>query len=364
MSNGPVFNGGRRVDGATPGFRRILAYGLGALAAVAAAAALVVLRMNSAPAGSGDHLLAISPGASAQSVARDLEKSGHIRSTAWFLFLTRWHRAESRLQAGVYQLRSGQTASRILSDLTSGRTRKIPVTVPEGFASWQIAERLQAAGILSAAEFRRAVSTSAAEGYLFPETYYLDPGMPAARVVEVMRREFDKAWREVADEALASGAAGVVRSTGTEDRYRLADGRLWTRNDLVTLASLIEREARRPEERALISAVFHNRLKKGMRLESDPTVQFALGYWKERIFYRDLDVDSPYNTYRRYGLPPGPICSPGRAALAAALAPEAVNYLYFVANETGGHEFFETYRQHLDGVRRRNENRRKSRLAR
>jgi len=313
-------------------------------------------RINSAPAASTDVFFAIPAGLSARGVARDLEKNNHIRSARWFLALARLRGATRALQAGVYEIRAGQSASKILSDMTSGRTRRLRVTVPEGFASWQIAERLEAAGVCPAADFRAAAAAAQAEGYLFPETYYFENNVPAAAVLGTMRAGFDNAWAKVVSGAQAAGAvAEVLPSTApaAEERLRLADGRLWTRRQVVALASLVEREARRPEERALISAVFHNRLKKRMRLESDPTVQFSLGYWKERIFLKDLDAKSPYNTYRNFGLPPGPICSPGAPALAAALAPARVDYLYFVADESGGHRFSATYGNHLRSVRER-----------
>jgi UPF0755 protein len=123
------------------------------------------------------------------------------------------------------------------------------------------------------------------------------------------------------------------------------------RHDVVTLASIVEREAVRPEERPVIAAVYYNRLRKGMRLEADPTIQYALGRHTARVLYRDLEIDSPYNTYRRSGLPPGPIGSPGTPSLAAATAPANVPYLYFVAHPDGHHEFRATYAQHLEAVR-------------
>lgn len=300
--------------------------------------------LNQAPGSQAGHF-SIEPGASAGQAARGLQGEGYIRSARWFLLLARLRGVTGRLQAGVYEIRRDQTAGKILQDIVSGRTRRLRVTVPEGWASWQIADRLDAAGVCAAADFRQAVSSAAAEGYLFPDTYFFEPGTPPVVVVVAMR-------------ARNTAALDALKVPSLEPV--MIKGRRWTRHEIVTLASLIEREARKEEERALISAVFHNRLAKRMRLESDPTVQFSLGFWKDRILYRDLDNPSPYNTYRRFGLPPGPICSPGAASLAAALAPAPVDYLYFVADESGGHAFFTNYKDHLQGVKRRNQERREN----
>ncbi|HRY30613.1 MAG TPA: endolytic transglycosylase MltG [Elusimicrobiota bacterium] len=319
-----------------------------------------VLWINSAPATSHDEFFSVPSGASASRVTALLAESGQIRSRRWFLWLVGFRKAAGRLRAGVYEIERGQSAWGILENFLRGNTRRIRVTVPEGFASWQIAERLEANDICGAEDFKAMASSAAAEGTLFPETYHLEQGMPPAEVLRLMREQFQKNWDEALSAAVSSGSVRqVVKSTSSsEERIQLADGRWWTRRQAVTMASLIEREARLPAERPLVSAVYHNRLKKRIPLEADPTVQFALGYWKERVLFRDLEVDSPYNTYRHYGLPPGPICSPGRAALAAALSPASVDYLYFVADQQGGHRFSVKFDEHKKEVRNRNRERR------
>lgn len=325
------------------------------------AAAVVILfgaawRLNSAPATSRAEVFSIPPGDSARQVAARLYAEGQIRSRRWFLFLVRLRGATSRLQAGMYELKPGASASEILNNLIGGRTRRAKVTVPEGFASWQIAERLEKEGVCLAKDFNVASASAAAEGFLYPDTYFLEPQSPAEIVIHLMRARFEEAWRDVLSEASQArpGFDALISSSTEGETFKFPDRKKpWTRRDVVTLASMIEREARQKDERPLISAVFHNRLKKRMRLESDPTVQFSLGYWKDRILYKDLDAPSPYNTYRRFGLPPGPICSPGKASMLAALAPAPSNALYFVANEQGGHDFFESYQDHLKGVQQR-----------
>jgi UPF0755 protein len=178
---------------------------------------------------------------------------------------------------------------------------------------------------------RLDVPTPTLEGYLYPATYTFQEGTTARAAVAEMVSRFERAWRPEWTQGLQALAL--------------------SRHAAVTLASIVEREAVKPEERPVIAAVYYNRLKKGMRLEADPTVQYALGRHTDRVLYRDLDVESPYNTYRRAGLPPGPIGSPGGPSLAAAASPARVPYLFFVAHPDGHHEFRTTFAEHLVAVR-------------
>jgi UPF0755 protein len=178
---------------------------------------------------------------------------------------------------------------------------------------------------------RLDVPTPTLEGYLYPATYTFQEGTSARAAVREMVGGFERAWRPEWNPRLQTLAL--------------------SRHDVVTLASIVEREAVKPEERPVIAAVYYNRLKKGMRLEADPTIQYALGRHTARVLYRDLEIDSPYNTYRRSGLPPGPIGSPGAPSIAAATQPANVPYLFFVAHPDGHHEFRTTYAEHLVAVR-------------
>jgi UPF0755 protein len=289
-----------------------------------------------------------------------LKEKEAIRSVWWGRLVLESEGGARRLQAGIYELRRGEKAHRLLHGMVSGRSLLLKVAAPEGWASWQIAERLEKVGVCSAAEFRAVVSSRAAEGYLFPDTYLFPPGHPAARVAETMGEKWSAAWRETLDKFVAAGhIMRVSPGSGTraEDVVLFADGRRMTVGQVMILASLVEREARLPEERPRVAAVYVNRLKKRMLLEADPTVQFALGEWKERLYYKDLDVKSPYNTYRRRGLPPGPICSPGRPAWEAVLDPAPGDELFFVADGRGGHKFSTTYAEHQRRVRERNRER-------
>jgi UPF0755 protein len=175
------------------------------------------------------------------------------------------------------------------------------------------------------------------EGYLFPDTYSFPYGTTSRAAVTEMVHEFERTWKPEWDDERAT--LGM------------------SRNDVVTLASIIEKEARLSEERPVISAVYHNRLRLGMPLQADPTIQYALGHHVDRVTFKDLDVVSAYNTYRHPGLPPGPIGSPGASSLEAAVTPANVPYLYFVAAPDGHHEFRSTFAEHTEA---RHEIRRKS----
>ncbi len=310
----------------------------------------------------------IHPGTTGRDVAGILRSEGHLRSLRLFKIFLKFFSPPGGVKAGVYRLKPDDTAWRIFKTLTDGRTLNIEVTIPEGFARWQIARRLSEAGVCDEDDFLVVTSSKpfhfVLEGLLFPDTYRFAGAMHAETVMMAMTSQFFLAWDE---EFRRAEESGRVKSEDTAlhafspnqffrirgEGFVLNDGRHWSGHQIVTLASLIEREARKPEERPLISAVFHNRLKRGMRLECDPTVQYALGYWKNPLWKKDLALDHPYNTYRRFGLPPGPICNPGREAIAAALSPSPVDYLYFVADETGGHRFSSTYEDHRRAVRLR-----------
>src|SRR5205085_3691411 len=216
------------------------------------------------------------------------------------------------------------------------------VTIPEGYTVAQITPLLAKTLKVPVDSVTAAVSDTALlsrldvpnktlEGFLFPDTYAFPIGTTARQAVREMVYAFERRWRPEWD----SSAADLKIN----------------RNDLVTMASIVEKEARVPEERPVIAAVYYNRLKRGMLLQADPTVQYALGHHVGRVLYKDLAIQSPYNTYVNKGLPPGPIASPGVASLAAAANPASVQYLYFVASADGHHEFRMTLEEHASAVR-------------
>lgn len=278
------------------------------------------------------------PSGSAFSAAADsLAAAGLIGNKPFFRAYAKLTGRDRALKAGSYRFAADATWGQLLDALTRGSGVVATVTVPEGFALSAIQPLLARALSLREDSIAAAVSdstlrerlglpTPTVEGYLFPETYTFTEGTSARAAVETMVREFERRWRPEWDARLEE--LGM------------------TRHEVVTLASIVEKEARLAEERPVIAAVYHNRLKRGMLLQADPTVQYAQGRHATRVLYKHLEIDSRYNTYRYPGLPPGPIASPGEASLHAALHPASVPYLFFVAHPDGHHEFHETFEGH------------------
>jgi UPF0755 protein len=265
-------------------------------------------------------------------IARTLEAEGVVRP-GWALeLLARRDGLERALKAGEYRIPAGASPQAVLELLASGRVVLHRVTVPEGLTTVEVLELLEAVPVLEG-----ELPPPGPEGTLLPETWLVPRGEPRARLVERMRA----AMRTTLEELWAKRAAELPYREPAE---------------AVVLASLVERETARAEERPLVAAVFVNRLKRGMRLQSDPTVVYALSGGRSALdrplARKDLELDHPFNTYRIPGLPPAPIANPGRAALEAALAPAAVDYLYFVADGSGGHAFARTLAEHNRNVAR------------
>ncbi len=282
-------------------------------------------------------------GSNSRTIAKQLAAEKLIRSEYIFRLAVRHRRIGRRLQAGTYALRRNMALSDILDALENGQVMLISWTVPEGLTRAAIADLWEIDGFGTAATFQKAFETQdllkrygledkTVEGYLFPNTYTFAKGTTAEKVVEMMLNEFTKRW------------------TGTFDKEASDLGH--TRHEIVTLASIIEKEAQSKSERPRIASVFHNRLKHGWRLQADPTVIYALGNPERLLTKADLRVDSPYNTYRYKGLPPGPIASPGIDSIKAALRPEKTDYFYFVAIGKGKHHFSKTLSEHNRMVRK------------
>ena len=298
-------------------------------------------------------------GASLRVAVDSLAKAGVVRAPRLFRTYAWLRGGDRRIRAGTYQFRRGDSWSTVLEMLRAGRGIVVTVTVPEGFALSQIepllAEKLGvpldsvgAAASDTALLARLDLPTPTLEGYLFPDTYTFPDGTTARQAVTEMERRFEHEWKPA--------------WTARLDTIGMS------RNDVMTLASIVEKEAKLPEERPVIAAVYMNRLKAGMLLQADPTVQYSLPAHEARVLYKDLKVKSPYNTYRHPGLPPGPIASPGVASIQAALYPANVPYKYFVAAPDGHHEFRVDFKGHEAAVRQmrreRAEQARKSKAAR
>jgi UPF0755 protein len=272
----------------------------------------------------------IPPGASMRVAADSLSRAGVIRSARMFRAYAFLRRSDRGIKAGTYLLRRGAAWNVVLDDLRGGKGLVHVVTIPEGFSLSQIepllvsklgvpADSVAAAVSDTALLHQLDVPTSTLEGYLFPDTYTFAIGTTARAAVTTMVKRFEQIWKP--------------EWTARLDTLHLS------RNDLMTLASIVEKEARVAQERPVIAAVYLNRLRHGVLLQADPTVQFVLGKHVARVYYKDLEIDSPYNTYKHKGLPPGPIASPGKLSIQAALYPANVSYEYFVAFPDGHHEF-------------------------
>jgi UPF0755 protein len=287
--------------------------------------------------------LTIPQGASFREVVDSLESAGLVTSPRLFRIYSRMRGVDRQVRAGEYTLRIGTPWSRILDDLTEGRVVTESLTVPEGFTLKQMAPRIARITELDpdSVEARLQgdslgilwdVPGPGLEGYLFPDTYRFAQGASFAEVVGAMVEQYKLSWTAERRERLSA--------LGMSER------------EVVTLASIVQAEARVIEEMPLISSVFHNRLQRGYLLQADPTVLYALGGSRPRLLYAAMDsvADHPYNTYTHTGLPPGPIGAPGLAALDAALNPADSDLLYFVARTDGTHVFSRTLAEHNRAV--------------
>jgi UPF0755 protein len=291
-------------------------------------------------------------GASSRHVATLLQSSGVIRSAMAFEIYARRH-PKRTLQAGEYLFDHAMTGRDVFWKVANGQVYQQPFTVREGETMFDIARELEAAKFMRAGDFLFAAGDSSLirdfapgaptlEGFLFPATYELPRHPAASELTAEMVHKFKEQWKMIAAQVDAESAApaGVdLRSV----------------KDIVTLASLVERETPKRDERPLVAGAFENRMAKGMRLQCDPTVMYGmerLGKYTPPLTGKDLVFDSPYNTYEHAGLPPGPIGNPGEASLRAALAPAKTDYLYFVANTQGGHFFSATLEEHNKNVTR------------
>ena len=299
-----------------------------------------------AACGGGDDAPArvtIPPGASMRVAAESLARADVVGSARMFRAYAKLRKSDRGIKAGTYLISRDASWESVLDALRDGRGLVTTVLVPEGFTLAQVESVLATRLGLDPDSVRAAVTDTAllhrldtpipnVEGYLFPDTYHFPPGTTARGAVATMVRRFEQRWR-------------------TEWSARL-DTLAVSRHDLLTMASIVEREAKKPEERPVIAAVYWNRLRRGMLLQADPTVQYALPQYQSRLLNRHLTVKSPYNTYVHKGLPPGPIGAPGVASIEAALHPADVPFLYFVAYPDGHHEFRMTLEEHQAEARK------------
>jgi len=283
----------------------------------------------------------IADNSNAQEVAAILKKNDLIHTETAFLSYVRKNDFDNKLRAGHYKLSRSQSLQEIVDSIVSGRVVNISFTVPEGFTVKQIGNMLVEKGITTEAEWNDAINQEYnynflreipsgqqqhLEGFLFPDTYFISENTNAQEIVKLMLNSFENVWQKEFAGQAENGGMNLL--------------------EIITLASLIEKEAKIEKERKTISGVIINRLEKGMLLRIDATVLYCLGEHKNVVTYDDLEVDSIYNTYKYPGLPPGPIASPGRASINAALNPEMHPYFYYCSKGDGSHYFAKTYEEH------------------
>jgi UPF0755 protein len=297
----------------------------------------------------------INAGESAGSIAQRLEREKLVKYSWGFSLLSRMLGADQDLEAGVYALRRNMTTAQVINELRQGRYAGAQATFPEGWRAAEMASLLSSRKLVAGDDFLNLVvngsfrydilssrpAGASLEGYLFPDTYRIPPGTTPQALLEQMLQNFNTKF--------------------TPEMKQLAAARSLTIHQVVTLASIVEREAQSPDERPVIASVFFNRIKANMPLQADSTVQYVVAdqkaktapvaeYWDKNLTRTDLATDSPYNTYTRKGLPPGPICNPGIATIKAVLEAPKTDYLYFVAKNDGTHVFAKTLEEHNANV--------------
>ncbi|HBT18250.1 MAG TPA: endolytic transglycosylase MltG [Firmicutes bacterium] len=297
------------------------------------------IQTNKTVISSHNIMVEIPMGSSVFQISRLLEEKGLIinrDSFVWYLYLTG---KKDSLKAGHYTFSPNVSFKQLLRELQKGRPVIYKVTIPEGYTTEEIGRLLGSKGLIKLDRFQELLhdkvflnshlvefSPLTGEGFLFPDTYEFVKGASEEEILAIFLHRFRQVWSEIASDMVTTGLSPI---------------------ELVTLASIVEGEAKVEDERPIIAGVFLNRLRKGLLLQSCATVQYALGERKQRLLYKDLQIDSPYNTYRYKGFPPTPIGNPGRASLAAVLQPMKTDYLYFFAKSDGSHIFSRTYREHL-----------------
>ena len=318
---------------------------LGAVLAVSVWAAVTMKRYAGTPGTGPDHqvIFAIAPGETFDALTTRLETEGVIANPVKFKILARIKGDDKKLKAGEFLLSSTMTPNQILDVMVNGKSYLYRLTIPEGFTARQIAAEIAAQGLGNADAFMELVNDAhtaadlgieaqTLEGYLFPDTYYFPKGVSPMTIVQKMVNRFKEEFRP--------------------QWYERAREIKFTVHQIVTLASIIEKETGDAAERPVISSVFHNRLRRHMRLESDPTVIYGIKEFDGNIKRSHLSTPTPYNTYTIRGLPPGPIASPGRSSIEAALYPAQTKYLFFVSKKDHTHYFSETIAEHNKAVRK------------
>lgn len=306
---------------------------------------LDISKYANAPA-RAEHLetfITVCPGQGFDSISEKLHQEGLIKNPLKFKLLALIKRQDKKIKAGEYRLSPSMTPMQLLETMAKGSVFFYKVTIPEGYNLYQIASVISGTGLMTEKDFlatvknpdfvrEKGIDATSFEGYLFPDTYHFSKNVTARRAISAMVKQF---WSVFTPEWKAQA-----------DKLKLSV------HEVITLASIIEKETGDISERPLIASVFHNRLKRGMRLQSDPTVIYGIKNFDGNLTRKHLNEHAPYNTYKIKGLPPGPIANPGRESIKAALFPAETRYLYFVSKNDSTHEFSANLRDHNRAVRK------------
>ncbi|HPO08796.1 MAG TPA: endolytic transglycosylase MltG [bacterium] len=305
------------------------------------------------PWGTADQefLIDIEKGMTAEQIANLLKDKGVLKDTTFFLIMADLQGFGGSLKAGEYRISGASSPVEIVEMMGRGDIHRRRFVLPEGITINQVAQILEETQICKAADFLQAagfgqvyqdaglksggrVTAPGAEGFLFPDTYFMEKNCePPSRVRDRLMRRFNEVYNYLLEQVPEAERWWMLEENGSVPA-------------MVTLASLVEREAKRDEDRPLVASVFRNRIKQGMPLQSDATIHYIIGDWSRPITPEEKQIDDPYNTFLNKGLPPGPICNPGRASLVAAMAPAKTDYLYFMATGDGKTEFSKTLDEH------------------
>ncbi|MCM8821089.1 MAG: endolytic transglycosylase MltG [Candidatus Omnitrophica bacterium] len=278
-------------------------------------------------------LVEIQEGANAVDIAKLLEEKGIIKNDDWFLYLTKRYNVQKKLQAGIYEFSGRTTLKEVIRKIVKGEVILVRVTVPEGSTTKEIADILERKELVSKDEFiKYALETKKLEGMLFPDTYLFPHKTSVEAIASTMYKRFKNVFEDIYGEPI------------TDTNFKKV-------KEIVTIASIVEKEAMYDSERKIIAGIIYKRLERKIPIQSCATVIYATGKPRARLSTSDLKVKSPYNTYTHRGLPPGPICNPGLSSLKAALNPAKTEYLYFVSMGDGRNYFSKTYSEHISAIK-------------
>lgn len=292
-----------------------------------------------------DVLFEIKKGENFQIVTKRLKEQKIIKNPTRFRVMAKLMMKDNEVKFGIYQIEKAERYGNLIDKFASGQTYSVKVTIPEGSSIFQIADILSSKGLITKEEFLKECSDknhlaraglgqkSTLEGYLYPDTYMIPVNYPADKITDLFLDHFDQVVDQDMKDKIKSKGMDLVK--------------------VLAMASIVEKEAKQEFEKPIIAGVYYNRIKKGYRLQADPTLIYALtlaGKYDGNIRHGDFTFDSRYNTYKYYGLPPTPICNPGKTSILAAIFPADVEYLYFVAKPDGSHYFSKTLEEHNKAV--------------